>query len=117
MTKIFIAGSRKFYSQIQYLTHQLQEKKVIALTPMKGIDDTDFEHEKKALLTAFSMIEDSDLIYVVADGGYIGKTVAMEIAYAYSKGKKIVSSAEISELSARALISSVNSYTELLDSL
>lgn len=65
------------------------------------------ESEKKALLEAFRMIDASDFVYVYAKGGYIGKTVAMEIAYAHARGKVVVSSEEIGELSARALVARV----------
>jgi hypothetical protein len=107
MTKVFIAGSRKFYSQINDLVIRLKEVNVVGLTPMKEKDLDDFEQEKKALLKAFDLIGDSDYVYVVAEEGYVGKAVAMEMAYAYAKKVKIISSEEVKELSARALVSEV----------
>ena len=65
------------------------------------------ESESSALKRAFESIGKSDVVYVVAKGGYIGKTVAMEIAYAFAKGKEIISSEVIEEFSARALVSKV----------
>lgn len=115
MKAIFIAGSRKFYQEIDSLVKSLDQKGFSAFTPSKPKLSNQFEIEKKALFDAFKLIEKSDFIYVFAKNGYIGKTVAMEMAYAYAKGKKIVASDEITELSARALVNEVITADELLN--
>ncbi|MBI4163923.1 MAG: hypothetical protein HY512_03605 [Candidatus Aenigmarchaeota archaeon] len=56
----------------------------------------------------------SNIIYVYCEDGYIGKTVAMEIAYAYCKKKEIISSHKIEELSARALVSQVMKLADFI---
>lgn len=115
MRILYIASSRKFYRQVEELVQELKKKNIVGLTPMKVENANDFASEKKALLTAFEMIENADAMYVVAPDGYVGKAVAMEMAFAYAKGKQIISSEEIVELSARALVSEIRSLKQLLD--
>ncbi len=115
--RIFIAGSRKFHSEIQRLCKELNKKGVKASTAGEWnskIKDT-FKSEKKALLNAFKKINTSNLVYIYAKDGYVGKTVAMEIAYAYAKNKKIISSEKISELSAKALITKIENPVKFLE--
>ena len=73
------------------------------------------ETEKQALLNAFQRIEDSDIVYIYSREGYIGKTVAMEIAYAYAKHKEIISSHKIEELSAQALVYKIMDSKKLIE--
>ncbi|MBW3013945.1 hypothetical protein KY335_01760 [Candidatus Woesearchaeota archaeon] len=117
MKTVFIAGSRKFYDKIVNLISELK-KRDISADKAEDWDKTQkdtFESEKKALFAAFEKIDDADIVYIFADNGYIGKTVAIEIAYAYAKGKEVVSSEELEELSARTLISKVMSPEELIE--
>ena len=115
--KIFIVGSRKYHSEIQHLCKELNKKGVKASTAGEWnpkIKDT-FQSEKKALLKAFKKISASDIVYIYAKEGYVGKTVAMEIAYAYARNKKIISSEKIHELSAQALIIKVENTDKFLE--
>ena len=115
--KVFIAGSRKFHSEIQQLCKEINKKGIKASTAGEWnskIKDT-FQSEKKALLKAFKEIESSNIVYIYSKEGYVGKTVAMEIAYAYAKNKKIICSEEIKELSAKALITKVETPIKFLE--
>jgi hypothetical protein len=58
-------------------------------------------------MSAFGKMRKADIVYVYAKGGYAGKTVCMEIAFAYSLGKEIVSSDILDDFSARSLVSKV----------
>ena len=55
------------------------------------------------------------MLYVVANNGYTGKTVALEIAYAFAKGKEIISSEELEDFSTKSLISKVIKPEELVE--
>jgi hypothetical protein len=109
MKSVFVAGSRKFYSEIERLVEKLQKEGIRAQVAGKqrGPEKDTPASEKKALLSAFRRIDGSDFLYVYAKDGYVGKAVAMEIAYAYARKKPVVSSEEITELSAGALVSKV----------
>lgn len=109
MKSVFVAGSRKFFDEIEILVGNMRKKHIpvsTAGTWDKAKPDT-FASEKKALLLAFRQINKGDILYVYARKGYIGKTVAMEIGYAFSQKKEIISSEEIGDFSARALVSRV----------
>jgi hypothetical protein len=109
MKSVFIAGSRKFYSEMEELVLRLENEGIRTQTAgkPKGPEKDTPASERKALLDAFRRIDDSDCVYVYAKSGYVGKAVSMEIAYAYARKKPVVSSEEITELSARALVSKV----------
>ncbi len=116
MKSIFIASSRKFQTEVNALIKKLIQSQIKVFTAgkwNKSQKDTP-QSEKKALITAFKTIDNSDILYIYAKKGYIGKTVAMEIAYAYSKNKTIISSEKIDELSAQALVHKIISHDELM---
>ncbi|MFP4567343.1 MAG: hypothetical protein ACLFN8_00205 [Candidatus Woesearchaeota archaeon] len=116
MKKIFIAGSRKFHEEINYLVSKLKTHKINATLPNKdkNIENDNLENQKIAILDAFKKIDEADAIYVYSKEGYIGKTVAMEIAYAHAKKKEIIAREEIKELSAQALITKQLNEEELI---
>jgi len=116
MKSVFVAGSRKFYEEIERLIEKLKENKIRVEKAGKSenTEEDTLESEKIALLNAFKKIDDFDILYVYSDNGYIGKTVAMEIAYAYARNKEIISSQELEEFSAQALISKIMNSDELI---
>jgi hypothetical protein len=117
MKSVFVAGSRKFHKEIQTLLENLKENHITAYVAGRWDEskaDT-LENERKRLLSAFERIEKTDICYVYSKEGYIGKTVAMEIAFAFSRKKEIISSEDISELSAQALITRTMNGKELID--
>ncbi len=119
MKKIFLAGSRKFFGEIQELAASLKEKGVgveLGRNWDQSAEDT-LKTEREALMTAFQKIDKADILYVYSKDGYIGKTVAMEIAYAFAREKEIISSQKIAELSAQALVSKVVEPEKLLELL
>jgi nucleoside 2-deoxyribosyltransferase len=115
MKTIFIAGSRKFSFDILSLVDKLTNLGCTALTPQKEKIESDAEGERQALLLAFKQIDESDFVYVYAKDGYIGKTVAIEMGYAFAKGKKIIASELLKEFSAQALVSEIKDEETLLN--
>jgi len=117
MKSVFIAGSRRFFDEIEETISLLKANEIDVQTAGKwdkSQEDTP-KSEKEALLRAFRRIDKLDILYVFSEDGYIGKTVAMEIAYAYSKGKEIISSSRIDDFSAQGLVSRVLETKELLE--
>jgi hypothetical protein len=116
MKSVYIAGSRKFYEEIEKLVQELKDNKIKAANAGKwdkSQEDT-LESEKVALLRAFQIIDGFDITYIYSKEGYIGKTVAMEIAYAHARKKELISSHKIEDLSAQGLISKVMKPEELI---
>lgn len=117
MKSVLIAGSRKFHNEINELAKILKHNKIEVSTAGKWDKKTKdiLKSEKKELLQAFKKINISNFVYIYAKDGYIGKTVAMEIAYAHAKNKKIIASEKLHELSAQALISKVIPPNKLVE--
>ena len=108
MKTVFIAGSRKFSIDVEKLDKLCKENGIKSFTAGKILNKEDtFQSEKSALFRAFKRIESSNILYVVARKGYVGKTVSLEIAFAFSKRKEVISSEVIEDFSVRALVSKV----------
>ena len=115
MKSVFIAGSRRFSTEIEKLDKLCKENGIKSFTAGKILNKEDtFQSEKSALFRALHRIEISDIVYVMARKGYVGKTVALEIAYAFSKKREIISSEPIEDFSVRALVSKVMGHGELI---
>jgi len=115
MKSIFVAGSRKFFQDVEKFIELCKENNIEAANAGKVTDEEDsYESEKAALFGAFELIDKSYILYIIANDGYIGKTVALEIAYAFAKGKEIISSEELEDFSVRALVSKIMKLKEMI---
>jgi 2-phosphoglycerate kinase len=115
MRSVFIAGSRRFALEIKELFELCKKNRIKATTGGKILNRKDtFKSERDALLRAFRNIDKSNIVYVISSKGYVGRTVALEIAYAFSKNKEIISSEIIEDFSARALVSRIMNQKELI---
>jgi hypothetical protein len=113
---IFIAGSRKFYDEIEHLKDKLNERGVEAETSGKwdSTQEDTVENQRDALMRAFETIDTADALYILAKDGYVGKTVAMEAAYAHARGTTIMASEPVEELSVKGLVDEVVPVKEFL---
>ena len=62
-------------------------------------------------------IDDANVVYIVNPEGYIGKSVSVDIGYAYAKDKPIYAMHSVDDPSVMDLINGVLSPKELIDSL
>jgi hypothetical protein len=105
--KIFVAGSRKFFDEIEGLVARFKVNGDYAYTAEVPRGNSTFDAEKEAMMKTFEKIDASDKFYVFVKGGYVGKKVALNMSYAFAKGKDIMASEDVFEPSARALIGSI----------
>jgi hypothetical protein len=114
--KVFVAGSRRFSEDFD---------EAIRILDMTGIEwstggknpnaDSDTpESTRMDNYRMFKIIDDADYVFVIAKDGYVGHSVSMELGYARAKGKKIISSEEIKELSVRVLVDKIMSIEEFV---
>lgn len=106
---IYIAGSRKYLSQICQLISDLQNAGIAVVSTMTSNSLS----EEEALNLSFKMIQSADLVYVYADNGYVGKTVSLEMGYAHALGKRIVSSEIIQDESIQSIVNAIRKPEDL----
>ncbi len=102
MKSVFVAGSRKFSEDVMDVCNLLKNNDIDV---NKGRDSTETESDKISQM--FGRIDKSDIVFLVANSGYIGRTVLMEIAYAYAKGKEIISSCKPGDVQIQEMVSKI----------
>ncbi len=115
---VFVASSRKYYDRVKMLKAELDKFDVKGYYPYFDLPDIegDDERKKQVTLQHFPEIDQVDTLYIVAPAGYVGYSVTIETAYAYAKGKRIISSEPITEFAVRALVSEVMTPDEFVAS-
>ena len=118
---VFVATSKRFYEEALRFVKRLKECGVTVHHPYFHLDpsavDADPELKSQVTLKHFPEIDESEIVYALLPGGYIGCSVTIELAYAYAKGKRIVVSEPPSEFAVQALVSEVCSTEQFLSSL
>jgi hypothetical protein len=94
---------------MEHIAHKLGEKNIAFEMP----DSKD----SRGILGCLRKIDDSDVVYVVDPNGYVGKSVSVDIGYAYAKKKQIYTTCPINDLQVANLISRVMTPDELIDLL
>ncbi|MBN2016040.1 hypothetical protein JW766_04375 [Candidatus Dojkabacteria bacterium] len=136
MKTICICSSFRFYYDFLDIKKILEKEGIMCLIPeptrkFREIKDPskfkkEFERmpEKERLSEArkmtikhFKKIDNADIIYILANGGYVGKSVSMEVGYSFSKGKTIFSSEPIGDVAVRSLVQNVISKDKLIQYL
>jgi hypothetical protein len=115
---VFVATSKRFYGEALQFVKRLKGSGVTVHHPYFHLDtnevDADPELKSQVTLQHFPEIDESEILYALLPGGYIGCSVTIEIAYAYAKGKKIVVSEPPSEFAVRPMISEICSPEQFL---
>jgi nucleoside 2-deoxyribosyltransferase len=108
---VFIATSRRFYPEAEALCEVLRGCGVRVFHPYFDRDARAIEAdpELKVAVTRehFPELDGSDVVYALLPGGYTGTSVAMELAYAFAKGKRVVTSEPSAEFAVRAVVDAV----------
>ena len=109
MKKLYVCGSFRFTRKMEELERELKEENV------------QFQISKKAdstgILGCLKKVDDADVVYVVNPQGYIGKSVSVDIGYAYAKNKSIYVMHAVDDPPIMNLISDVLSPKALIDFL
>lgn len=118
MKTVFIASSRRYYDQVKTIKKELDAKGVKGFYPYfdfhTGEAENDEELKKKLTMGHFPELDQIDVLYIVAQDGYVGHSVTLETAYSYAKNKEIISSEPIDELAVRALVSKTMTPEEFI---
>jgi hypothetical protein len=84
----------------------------------EGIDyQMSKEMDSRGILGCLEKIDNADLIYVVDPEGYVGKSVCIDIGYAYGKNKLIYAMHSIEDPDIMGMVHGVLSFEELVSFL
>jgi nucleoside 2-deoxyribosyltransferase len=114
---IVISSSTKFYGTAKSVAAELAGTGITVYTPRFDFDEetsTVGQEDKVRLTREFlSKIGRSDVVYVVDEGGYTGRSVCIEIGYAAALGKPVILSEPPAEDAVLALASEVIPVAEI----
>jgi len=79
MKRLYVCGSFRFIREMEKLEHRLRKENVEYQMSKKM--------DSRGILGCLKKIDDADVVYIVNPEGYIGKSVAVDIGYAYAKNK------------------------------
>jgi hypothetical protein len=75
------------------------------------------EMDSRGILGCVKKIDDADIVYIVNPEGYIGKSVSIDIGYAYAKNKAIYVMHQVDDPPVMDLVNAILSPKALIDLL
>ena len=109
MKKLYVCGSFRFQREMDYLKRKLGENDIANIAAKSK--------DSNGILACLRRIDDSDVVYIVNPDGYIGRSVSVDIGYAYAKNKRVYAMCPINDPPVGNLISGVMTPDELIDLL
>ena len=109
MKRVYVCGSFKFLSQIEELEEMLREENIKCVVS-KNLD-------VRGILGCLEKIDQADVVYVVNPNGYVGKSVSIDIGYAYARNKPIYVMHPINDPPVMSLVNGALSFKELVNIL
>jgi len=107
MKRVYVCGSFKFMNKIEELVALLQAEGAEFLVS-KGLD-------ARGILGCLEKVDRADIVYVVDPEGYVGKSVSVDLGYAYARNKLIYVMHPVSDPPIMNMICGVLSFEELVD--
>jgi len=107
MKRVYICGSFKFKDKIEELEKLLKAER-IGFEVSKSPD-------ARGMLGCLEKIDRTDVVYVVNPDGYVGKSVSVDIGYAYARNKPIYVMFPVEDPPIMNLVKGVLSFEELVD--
>jgi len=106
---LYVCGSFRFMQKMSELEGRLKEEN-IEFRMSKKIDS-------RGILGCLEKIDEADVVYVVNPDGYVGRSVCVDIGYAYAKGKPIYCMYTIDDPPIMSMVKGVLSFEELINFL
>ena len=109
MKKLYVGGSFRFKAEMEELEHKLKEEN-IQFQASKEMDS-------RGISGCLRKIDDADIVYIINPKGYIGKSVSVDIGYAYGKNKPIYVMHPVDDPPIMKLVTGIFSPKALIDFL
>jgi len=107
--KLYVCGSSKFLHEIEELEARLRRENVEYLVSKRT--------SSRGIRGCLEKIDHADIVYVVNPRGYVGRSVSVDIGYAYARGKPVYALHSIDDPPVMDLLTGVLSYAELIELL
>ncbi len=118
---VFVAASKRFYAEASAFCDEICAASHTVYHPFFDRDQDAIEADpalKQAVTREhFAEIDACDVLYALAPGGYVGTSVVIEMAYAFARGNRVVTSEPAGEYAARALVSEIATPADFLGAL
>jgi nucleoside 2-deoxyribosyltransferase len=109
MKRLYVCGSFRFMREMKGLEHRLKEEGIRYQISRKM--------NSRGILGCLKKIDGADVVYIVNPEGYVGKSVSVDIGYAYAKKKSVYVMHPVNDPPVMDLINGVLSLSELVDFL
>jgi nucleoside 2-deoxyribosyltransferase len=109
MKMLYVCGSFRFTREMNELERKLKKENIEFMMPKKK--------SYRGIMGCLEKIDKADVVYVVNPDGYVGKSVCVDIGYAYAKDKPIYCMHSIDDPPVIDMVNEVLSFQELINSL
>ena len=109
MKKLYVCGSFRFTREMEELEGRLKEENVEYQISKKM--------DSRGIMGCLKKIDNVDVVYIVNPEGYIGKSVSVDIGYAYARNKPIYVMHLVDDPPVMDLINGILSPKALIDFL
>jgi nucleoside 2-deoxyribosyltransferase len=109
MKMLYVCGSFKFIRNMNELEEKLKKENIRFMMPKKK--------SSHGIVGCLKKIDKADVVYVVNPDGYVGKSVCVDMGYAYAKGKPIYVMCPIDEPQVMDMVKGALSFEELINFL
>ena len=109
MNRLYVCGSLRFIREMEELECRLKEENIEYQISKRM--------NSRGILGCLKKINDADVVYIVNPEGYIGKSVSVDIGYAYARNKPIYVMHLVDDPPVMDLINGILSPKALIDFL
>jgi nucleoside 2-deoxyribosyltransferase len=109
MKMLYVCGSFKFISKMNELERKLKKENIEFMMLKKK--------SSCGIRGCLEKIDEADVVYIVNPDGYVGRSVCIDIGYAYAKGKPIYVMHPIDDPQVMGMVKRVLSFEGLIDFL
>ena len=109
MKRLYVCGSFRFLREMEELEHTLEEEN-IEYQISKEMDG-------RGIRGCLKKIDGADVVYIVDPEGYVGKSVSVDIGYAYARNKPIYVMHSVDDPPVMGLVNAVLSPKSLIEVL
>jgi len=107
MNILYVCGSFRFLEEMNALEKRLKEEGIKYLMSKSP--------DPQGILGCLKKIDEADVVYVVNPEGYVGKSVCVDIGYAYAMNKPIYVMHQIDDPPILKLVAGVLTRDELIE--